>query len=140
MGAPCRISCRTVGRSSFFTAVRSALSAAIAGAAAASAVPSATTTRRHRMSLPFNANSLESKLEASGAFADAFDPAAEHRCHSEPQIGDRRPFWSDDKAVALDPPAGAANDGERQRVRVVRLTVAHAGAERDQRMVQHGTV
>ena len=45
-----------------------------------------------------------------------------------------------DEAVALHLAAGAADRGERQRIGRVRLAVAHAGAEDDQRMIEHRAV
>ena len=60
--------------------------------------------------------------------------------HLQPQIRDRGPIRCHDVPIAVDFGSSAAHRDQRKRIRSVRLTVAHARAVEDQRVVEDGAV
>src|SRR6187402_535186 len=81
-----------------------------------------------------------SDLEPARALAERLEPRAEHVRDADPNVRNRRPLGRDEITIAAHAPAGAADERERQWIRVVRLAVAHAGAERNQRIVEYGAL
>src|SRR5687768_408885 len=81
------------------------------------------------------ARSAASGLHARRGFAELFEAAAERACDAEQQVGEWRPIGGNDEAIALDATT-AADHGDRERIVVVCLAIAHARAEHDERVVE----
>ena len=82
----------------------------------------------------------ELNFQPSGTVAEGVFMDSQLVEHAEQQVRHWRMHGSDDVPIPLQLAAGAAQQNQRQRIVIMLISVAHAAAVKNHRMVQHRSV